>query len=187
MASLLQKIKGKIGIKRIAKSETSKVRHLVLKYCVGLGCDIGHGGDKIKPSAVGIDLPTPYTCVGRHLNDFPWDIATGPIPIPNNYFDYVYSSHLIEDFEDTGKILMEFARILKTNGNLILVFPNQMIYEGYCCIRNRSPNPHHAHKTMGFDFMMDAISVLPMKWEVLYISDCEIDYNVILVLKIIAK
>ena len=37
-------------------------------FCIGNGLDIGHGGDKIVPHAIGIDMPTMYTCVGNDVS-----------------------------------------------------------------------------------------------------------------------
>lgn len=184
--NLIRKIKGKLGIGRYYRSETSKVRHLVLKYCNGLGCDVGFGGDKIKKDAIGVDLPIPYAKTGKDKVDIPCDLFAGPIPVPDSTYDYVYSSHLIEDFEDTGKILGEFIRILKPGGNLILVFPDQFQYSMHCLKKGEPPNPHHVHGGMGLFFMRREIIRLPMniKYRTLFESNCEIGYNVIIVLKI---
>ena len=59
---LERKIKGTVsrwfGIRFQSPSETSKVRHWVLPYCTGKGCDVGFGGDKImKVNCDGIDFP----------------------------------------------------------------------------------------------------------------------------------
>ena len=43
-----------------------------------------------------------------------------PIPVSDSTFDFVYSSHLIEDFADTAQCLREFVRILKPGGLLII-------------------------------------------------------------------
>ena len=47
-----RKIKGTLskwfGIRFQHPSETAKVRNWVLPYCIGKGCDVGFGGDKVK-------------------------------------------------------------------------------------------------------------------------------------------
>lgn len=182
--SLIRKIRGKLGFPIYGKSETSKVRHLVLKYCNGYGADVGFGGDKIKKDAVGIDLPIPYAFAGKDKVDIPCDLSKEKIPVPDNTYDYVYSSHLIEDFEDTASVLKELVRILKPGGNLILVFPDQIEYEIYCSIKKEQPNPHHIHGAMGLYFMNGVVLSSGIKFELLFVSDCNIDYNVVLALKI---
>jgi len=122
----LRKIGRKLGLGKRASSETAKVRHLVLEYCQGYGCDIGFGGDKVKKlDCIGIDYAQPYTTTGQDPVDIACDVMKEKIPVPDDTFDYVYSSHMIEDVEDTSSVLQEFIRILKPGGNLILVFPDQ--------------------------------------------------------------
>ncbi len=183
---LVRKIKRKLGIKEMYKSETSKVRHLVMGYCQGYGCDIGFGGDKIKKeNCAGIDYASPYAYTGRDKVDIACDVMNEKIPVANDTFDYVYTSHLIEDFKDTKQALEEFIRILKPGANLILVFPDQKIYEEYCSKTGQYLNTHHIHKEMGLKFMYDRVhEISSINFETLFESNCEIDYNVILILKI---
>jgi ubiquinone/menaquinone biosynthesis C-methylase UbiE len=168
------------------RSETSKVRSLVLPFCAGYGCDIGFGGDKIKKeNCVGIDYPTPYTNVGGDKVDIGVDLHKEKIPVADNTYDYVYSSHLIEDFEDTSAILAEHIRILKSGGNLVLAFPDQPTYEAYCKKYYILLNLSHKHKNFGYDFVVNALNKIPgIKSSILFQSNCEIDYNVVLVAKI---
>lgn len=182
----LKKIKRKMGIPTLYQSETSKVRSYVIKFCEGLGCDIGFGGDKIqKTNCHGIDLARPYAYTGKDKVDISCDVMHEKIPVEDNHYDYVYSSHLIEDFTDTKSALEEFIRILKSGGNLVLVFPDQMIYEKYCQLTGQPLNTHHIHKDMGYDYMIKQLkSIDNISLEILFESNCKIDYNVIIVLKI---
>lgn len=179
-------IKYKLGIPTMYQSETSKVRHLVQPFCIGKGCDIGFGGDKImKTNCDGIDYATPYAYTGKDKVDIACDVMNEPVPVGNNTYDYVYSSHLIEDFEDTKVALIEFIRILKNGGNLILVFPDQKVYEEHCVKTGQPLNPHHVHKDMGAEFMIKRLNeIKEISYEILLKSDLQIDYNVILVFKV---
>lgn len=182
----IRKIKRKLGIKEIYPSETSKVRHLVLPFLTGTGCDIGFGGDKIKKAdCAGIDFATPYAHTGKDKVDIACDVMNEPIPVEDNTYDYVYSSHLIEDFRDTKAALREFIRILRDRGVLALVFPDQPTYEEHCRRTGQPLNAYHVHMDMGLKFMLRALGELEdIRYEVLYSSDCEIDYNVILIVRI---
>jgi ubiquinone/menaquinone biosynthesis C-methylase UbiE len=184
---LFNKIKYKLGIPVSYPSETSKVRHLVINYCVGRGCDIGFGGDKIKKvDCLGIDYAQPYANTGKDKVDIACDVMNESIPVDDSTFNYVYSSHLIEDFKDTRKALIEFIRILKSGGNLILVFPDQNKYELFCEETGQPLNTHHIHKEMGNEYMLQQLSnISGIQFQKIFISNCEIDYNVIQVLKII--
>lgn len=186
LTKYINKIKGKLGIPVIYPSETSKVRHLVLPYCVGTGCDIGFGGDKIKKvDCLGIDFAQPYAHTGKDKVDIACNVMEEPIPVEDNFFDYVYTSHLIEDFRDTNAALIEFIRILKSGGNLILVFPDQPTYEAHCKRTGQPLNTFHVHATMGYDYMIDRLNELTgIQYKIEYSSNKEIDYNVIMVIKV---
>lgn len=186
LEKIINKFKRKFGIPIIYQSETSKVRHLVEKFCQGYGCDIGFGGDKImKNQCIGIDFSIPYAYTGKDKVDVACKIGQEKIPLPNNTFDYVYSSHLIEDFEDTKSILIDFVDVLKNGGNLILVFPDQIKYEKHCLKTGQPLNEYHVHKNMGLDYMLEILNLIgTIKYEIIFSSNCEIDYNVILVVKI---
>ena len=107
------------------------------------------------------------------------------IPVPDNVYDYVDTSHLIEDFVDTKDALKKFIRVLKNGGNLILVFPDQPIYEVYCKNLGIPMNPYHIHPDMGYDFMLKKLNEIPgIAYETLFSSNCEVDYSVVMVLKI---
>lgn len=181
----LHKFQTKLGLKKSYRSETAKVRDLVLPYCTGYGCDVGFGGDKIKKDAVGIDLPSPYASVGSDPIDIACNVITDPIPVEDSSFDYVYTSHLIEDFEDTLKGLNEFIRILKSGGNLILVFPDQQVYEWYCKRTGQPLNAYHKHADMGLAYMKKILERANVKrFEILKEMDRVVDYNVVLVTRI---
>lgn len=183
---IIRKVRRKLGIKELYQSETSKIRHLVINYCEGLGCDIGFGGDKIKKdNCMGIDYAQPYAYTGKDKVDIACDVMNEKIPVADNTFDYVYTSHLIEDFTNTQKALEEFIRILKPGGKLMLVFPDQKIYEAYCQKTGQPLNTHHIHKEMGLDFMITRLNEIPyIKYIKIFTSNCDIDYNVVMVLKI---
>jgi SAM-dependent methyltransferase len=183
---LINKVKRKLKIPFSYTSETSKVRHLVLQYCKGEGCDIGFGGDKIKKDhCAGIDLPQPYTQTGKDQVDIPCDVIKEDIPVEDNTYDYVYTSHLIEDIPDTQAALKKFIRILKPSGTLILVFPDQPTYEAHCKKTGQPQNMYHVHADMGLDYMIKALDSLEnIRYEVLFTSDRQIDYNVIMALQI---
>lgn len=190
---IVRKIKNRVnkllGIRHKHGSETAKVRHLVLPYCNGLGCDVGFGGDKVKKdNCLGIDFKKPYAFAGDDKVDIACDLSKESIPVQDSYFDYVYSSHLIEDFPDTERVLEDFMRILKSNGHLILVFPDQPEYEKTCLATGQPLNTYHVHKNMGARFMLEAMDRVNQRhnytMDVLLASDCEIDYNVVIVARI---
>ncbi len=166
------------------QSETSKVRHLLKPFFKpGMQiADIGFGGDKVVPEAIGIDFPEPYARTGFDKVDIPCDVSR-PIPVKDATYDIVYSSHLIEDFKDTQGILRAFIRLLKPDGLIITVIPDEQVYRKHCVATNQPYNSMHQVEDMGLAYLktqMDAIC----DHETLFESSCEIDYNVILVSRV---
>lgn len=130
-------------------SETSNCRGRLQKYCVGMGLDLGFGGDPISPRSIALDLPTPYCIVGNSPQHLSGD-ARSLYWFNDAVLDYVYSSHLLEDFpaSETVKILSEWLRVIKKGGLLILYCPNQHLYL-LNCQKRKSP-PNNAHKIYHF-------------------------------------
>jgi ADP-heptose:LPS heptosyltransferase/GT2 family glycosyltransferase/predicted SAM-dependent methyltransferase len=125
-----------------SKSETSKCRDRLIKYCQGYGLDIGYGGDAITPSAITVDLPKPYTNVGNNPLNLGGD-ARSLYWFDSNILDYVFSSHLLEDFEDTESVLREWIRVLEVGGYLVLFGPDEQIFREYCRRTGHEYNPSH--------------------------------------------
>lgn len=140
-------------------AETSFVKDRILPFipenCCGI--DVGFGNDKIREDFIGADQEHPYSGGKNYKIDLVCDISKG-IPVPESTYDVVYSSHLIEDFVDTKAILMEFIRICKDGGRIILVFPDQQKYELKCQRNNENPNPSHKIKEMGIKYMLNELN-----------------------------
>lgn len=45
----------------------------------------------------------------------------------NNYFDYIFSSSVLEHIKDKNKVLSEMKRVLKDDGYIIAIIPNFML------------------------------------------------------------
>lgn len=158
-------------------SETSKLRYMSRIFCDGNGLDIGHGGDKIVPNAIGIDLRNMYTNVGKDVSQLEGD-GRNLYWFKDGVLDYVYSSHLLEDFEDTEAILKEWCRVIKPVGKLILVLPDQQEYEAYCKSIGAGTNEHHKHSDFGSEFVKKR---MPSNMFLIYESGIVCQYNFILV------
>lgn len=92
------------------------------KYLSGsVVLDIGYKGDKsdavpILPSAIGIDLDYPgYD--GQSL------------PFANLSVDSIYTSHCLEHIPNYCGAIIEWFRVLKVGGYLIIVVPDMFFYE----------------------------------------------------------
>jgi predicted SAM-dependent methyltransferase len=143
-------------------SETSKHRAKLTPFCTGYGIDVGFGGDPITESAVRMDFETPYACTG-----------TAPVQLGgdcrnlkwfrDNVLDYVYSSHVLEDFseKEAVDILREWTRVLKNGGRLILLLPDQQRYLAHCRKKNEMPNSHHAIENFSAKYVCEVAKQVP--------------------------
>lgn len=136
-------------------SETSRCRVRLAKYCVGNGVDLGFGGDAITPKAVRIDLATPYSHtagqpvqIGGDCRNLEW--------FRDEVLDFVYSSHLLEDFEDTEAILIEWLRVLRPGGHLVIFCPDEQAYRKYCQKTGHYYNTNHIHA----DFSLKKVKMI---------------------------
>ena len=91
------------------------------KYMPGHGCEIGYAGytpdvQPILEQCDGYDLSTPgYD--GKH------------IPVANEHYNWVYSSHALEHIEDYKQAINEWMRVIKPGGHIVTVVPHRDLYE----------------------------------------------------------
>jgi ubiquinone/menaquinone biosynthesis C-methylase UbiE len=104
--------------------------------------DLGFGGDVIVEHAITVDQSQPYTKLGTRPVQLAGD-AADLYWFRDNVLDFVYSSHLLEDFEDTGSVLREWLRVLKPGGKLILYCPDEQRFRAHCAASGQPYNPHH--------------------------------------------
>lgn len=116
------------------RGETDLCRSRLIKYCKGQGLDLGCGNIKIKSDAIGIDLTNPNADMRQDVRLMPY--------YDNEHFDYIYSSHLLEEIEDTESTLKEWIRVIKPGGFLVLY---QVDKEYYYPLNDPRCNKSHIH------------------------------------------
>lgn len=130
-------------------SETEKYRHLTAQYCFGCGVDIASQGAVVVPWAISFDLPEDEFLY--YSNGQP---PKGPIhlrghadrlPFDSGSLDWVYSSHLLEDYLDWLPVLNEWQRCVKVGGNLIILVPDKVLWNA-AIARGQPPNCSHKHE-----------------------------------------
>lgn len=96
----------------------------VEKYCRGLGFDFGSGSNRLAPTVLSTDW-YPHDAA-----DLIWNVVHEngwhPFPFRENRFDFVFSSHVIEDFEihQTQNVFDELLRLVKIGGYLVIIVPD---------------------------------------------------------------
>jgi SAM-dependent methyltransferase len=136
---------------------------------VGRGIDIGCGEDPVTPDCLKWDLPQ-------------GDAQSLPGLQPAS-FDWVYSSHCLEDLPDPRAALHRWWEILKPGGRLFLVVPDEDLYE-----QGQWPSRFNAghkwtftiHKSrtwspVGLN-LLDLIAELP-DHQVLSVRTCDFGYD----------
>lgn len=109
-------------------NETAKVHDRIAPFVYGHGVDLGCGFWKLavtkssKHSCLGIDGGYEEQPGRAASCDVIADVTNLSL-FTDEAFDYVYSSHTLEDLPYTEAVLMEWWRLVKPGGNLILYLP----------------------------------------------------------------
>lgn len=96
------------------------------RYFVGRGIDIGSGPDPLLHQKLYDAWPAMASCDEWDLEDGDAQLMAG---VPNETFDFVYSSHTLEHVVDAAATLARWWEILKPGGHLIVVVPDEDMYE----------------------------------------------------------
>ena len=130
-------------------SETAKYRTLTVPFCQGNGLDIGSGGDPVVPNAIQLELPPKeyhhYRSGDVHGVPIQWHGDCWNLPFKDNTLDFVYSSHLIEDFDHKRwpQLLGEWVRCLKPGGWLVILVPEFERWNYAVRVLGQIPNCSH--------------------------------------------
>lgn len=137
-------------------NEQDKIRHESAKYTgVGRGLDLGCGPKRIWPRAIGVDgytSPEGAQIAGDILNLSIF--ADGSMP-------WVFSSHALEDIQDTEAALREWWRVVKGGGYLVLYLPHK---DHYPNVGQPGANPAHKHDFVPNDIVR-VMHVIASGWD----------------------
>jgi SAM-dependent methyltransferase len=133
-------------------------------FCHGRGLDVGYGGDLLTKSCKG------------------WDIEHGDAQylkgIKDSQYDFVYSSHTLEHMKSPETALMNWWRVLKTGGFLILYIPHRDLYEKKKKLPSRWNLDHKHFFLLDRDEGPDTIGLVPLiertltGYEIVYAQEC---------------
>lgn len=150
-------------------------------YCRGKGIDVGCGGYKIHPRAIGVDI-TPKGKKGK------WGRQKGVISqadvqssgdnlsmFQDNELDYVVSSHNLEHYQNPMKTLKEWRRVLKPGGVIGVIIPDENK------VRTMEIDPTHkyAFTQISFKELIQRIGGL----KIIKLEECLKDRSFICVMK----
>lgn len=140
------------------------------KYCKGEGIDIGYGGDIVVPGCLG------------------WDFEQGDAQymsgVKDHSYDFVYSSHTLEHMIDPSISLINWWRILRPGGFLIVFIPHRELYEKKRKLPSKF-NPNHKHFfLLDRDEKPDTIGIIPFVrrtlsgFEIIYAKECSENHTI---------
>jgi len=129
-------------------SESAKVRDMpnVMKFVTGRIADVGCGGDKITPDAIGFD--------GRKIDGVDsiqhglkhlWYIDSEGNK-NHGVFETIFSSHFLEHVPDPYDYIMQWYEHIWPGGHLVLYLPQKDAY-------NSKENPEHLFNWSYEDFI----------------------------------
>lgn len=142
--------------------EAQKIKYLIPRYTRGVGLEIGCGEEKTFAHFVGVDN-NHHLQAGMH-NSSAADIvaeADDLTEFPNDSFDFVFASHVLEHCEDMGKALAEWGRVLKDGGYLVLYVPSANHYPK---VGEPGANPDHKYDLYPGD-ILNLLDVGGYYWE----------------------
>jgi SAM-dependent methyltransferase len=152
------------------EGETSKARArreregFFQLYVQGRGLDIGYGGDPVVPGCTGYDA---VHGDAQYLKG-----------IPDEAFDFVYSSHTIEHMVDPKVALQNWWRVLKKGGYLIVYLPHRELYEKKRTLPSRWNEDHKHFFLLDRDDPPHTLGVVPLldralgNPELVYAKEC---------------
>lgn len=157
--------------------ETAKARDRLGVFCKGVGLDLGWGGDPISASAIKVDMSDfPGTNIVGDASNLVW--------FQSGALDFVYSSHLLEDFEDIPTVLNEWFRVLKPEGVLVLYLPTEQVYREFCLKNNLERNVKHKNEAFSLEFLKGILKEhFKGRYEIIHSTELSEDYCFDLVIK----
>ena len=123
------------------------------KYMNGKGCEIGYAGygsgaETILEGCDGYDKNTP----GYNGHD---------IPVPDGHYDYLYASHTLEHISNPGAAVLEWHRVVRKGGYLVIVVPHRDLYEKKLKPPSRW-NPDHKRFYTPGSLLIEVEAALPI-------------------------
>jgi predicted SAM-dependent methyltransferase len=114
-------------------------------------------------------MPVPYTSVGSDRQMLRGDCRKLDF-ICDGALDFIYSSHLIEDFfyGDQIGIITEWRRCLARGGVLILNGPDQRRFLAHCRETGQGTNENHKEPQYSLRGFTDYVLAFAGDWEILY-------------------
>jgi SAM-dependent methyltransferase len=150
------------------RPEVQKCRPRLLRFCEGQGLDVGCGPEKVTPAAIGVD----------RKSDVSIDISAGLDLFTNEQFDFIFSSHCLEDMRNPAAILRDWWSKIKVGGHLILYLPHKDFYPN---MGEEGANPAHKNDFVPEDIIgfMDGFASYELVHNEVHSEDDEYSFELV--------
>lgn len=142
----------------VDRGEAFLIRSEVLKFINKdmNGVDIGSGGAPIIPQAISMNFITGHFTDNVQLRGDARDLKW----FKDGSLDYVFSSHCYEDFDPNEKdrVFLEWTRVLKKGGKLMLYLPDERVYRAHCAKHGQLRNLDHADPTFSLETLRNMVN-----------------------------
>jgi SAM-dependent methyltransferase len=142
------------------------------KYCVGKGIDIGCFDDPLLPDIERWDLRIDPNMDAQYMRD-----------VPDESYDFVYSSHCLEDLPNPSKGLFNWWRILKPGGYLTVMVPHRDLFERRITLPSPGNSDHKWYFLMDHDEPPVTLGLIPLitktlfRYDIEYVKKCSDGYG----------
>jgi hypothetical protein len=130
-----------MGGTSLARDRRAASRLFTERVCVGHAIDIGSGPDPLHTN--GFPLL-------RHVDE--WDLDRGDATfmrdVPKESYDLVYSSHCLEHIQHPLVAVDRWWELVKIGGHLVIVVPDEELYERFEWPPHRNSDHKHSYSTM---------------------------------------
>lgn len=115
---------------RILLGEDNKEKAILAAVCNGKGADIGCGSSKVSLNCIGIDLTGKkekgkFGCEKNKRSEADFKASGDKLfMFKNNELDFIVAKHNLEHYENPGKTLKEWKRVLKKGGKVGVIVPD---------------------------------------------------------------
>jgi ADP-heptose:LPS heptosyltransferase/predicted SAM-dependent methyltransferase len=131
-------------------AESKKIVWEVAPYLRGRGLDLGAGTFKVLPHVLSVDNGH-HEQFGHNIHpDIRVETCEKMDIFASQSMDFVYSSHLLEHIENFKAALIEWWRLVKVGGYMVLYLPHKNFYPN---IGKPGANPDHKHDFLPKDII----------------------------------
>src|SRR3989344_2591619 len=130
-----------------------------------VGCGSGEGLAVFKDhETYGVDISKKALELSKRYTKNVFEADASKLPFEDNYFDFVFSSGLLEHFDDekAGKIIREMTIVSKKSGKVLILVPNShcLWYKAYKFITQKRGTWEFGYER---DFSLSELKKLSLK------------------------